>query len=464
MVVGIEASGLGAGGASGPGMLGILACSGPLPIEVAEAAIASGRLVHIVAIEGFAGPEVDRFPHERVSLGEVGRMLASFERAGAREIVIAGAMTRPNLLTLRVDWGLVRNLPTVLSMTKGGDDSVLRRVIRFFEGQGLTVVGAAEVAPALLASGGSIGSLAPRADQAAALGRASRLIGVLGRFDIGQAVVATADRIIAVEGVRGTDAMLGDLGPDGFAAGLGATGVLAKLPKPGQEMRIDLPAIGVETVRRAAAAGLAGIGVAAGGAIVLGRPNVARLADEAGLFVMGLETWRAAPPEEEIGPPDGFERDQAGKTQPLALQVLSRRAPTPADRRDISIGRQLMAALGAHAAGCAAIVVREHVLGISGALPLPAFVEAQGRPASWGRRAFKRQIGVLVIDDGAARDQPEGSDGGRLLDEALFRAARSAGLAVIVHLGPIGIGAARDERVAWANDVGLCLLAPEAPS
>ena len=436
--------------------LGVLACAGPLPIEIAEAALRQGRPVHIVAIDGFASEAVARFPHERVSLGQVGRILASFQRADVAEIVIAGAMVRPNLLTLRIDWGFVKSLPTVLALTKGGDDSVLRRIVRFFEGHGLAVVGAGEVAPALLAPAGAMTQAAPSSEAHRALARGAALIAALGPFDIGQGVVAADDGVIAVEGVRGTDAMLRDLGPDGVGEGLARGGVLVKLAKPGQEMRIDLPTIGPETVRKATAAGLAGIAVGAGAAIVLGRAEVAASGDAAGLFVVGLEIGGgrpggAPPPDQQAPVPTPAERP---------LVVAARRAPTPADRRDIGIGRRLMAVLREHDAGIGAIVSREHVLAVSARLPLPAVVRAQGRPASWGRRALRGRLGVLVVDGGRT-SAPSAAE---LLTAPLFRAALQCGLAGVVLLGELPGGEAGEAIRAWADEAGVFLMAEGLPA
>lgn len=433
--------------------LGILACAGPLPIEVAEAGIRQGRPVHIVAIDGFAGDAVARFPHERVSLGEVGRILASFRRAGVSEIVIAGAMVRPNLLELRIDWGFVANLPTVLALTKGGDDSVLRRIVRFFEGHGLVVVGAGEVAPELLAPSGPMTRAEPSPEAQRAITRGAALIAALGPFDIGQGVVVGEGGVIAVEGVRGTDAMLRDLGPGGAGERLARGGVLVKLAKPGQEMRIDLPTIGPETVRKATAAGLAGIAVGAGSAIVLERAELVALSNAADLFVVGLE-------------PRGNRIDDAVEVEPFGteatadglpdspLVVAARRAPTPADRRDIGIGRRLMAVLRAHGAGIGAIVSREHVLAVAARLPLPAVVAALGRPASWGRRALLRRLGVLVIDGRRDGAPPVAA----LLDAPLFRATLESGLAGVVLLGELPAGETGEAIRAWANEAGVFLM------
>ncbi len=441
-----------AAGSSGP--LGILACGGPLPLEIAEAGSRSGRPIHIVAIQGFADPAVARYPNEWVSLGQLGRMLSSFKQAGVREMVIAGAMQRPNLLALRVDWGFFRFLPTILALTKGGDDSVLRRVVRFFEQQDLTVLGVGETAPDLLAPSGTLTRGAPAPTHAAMIERASRLIADLGAFDVGQAVVADASGIVAVEGVRGTDALLSDLGPGGSGQSLGTGAVLVKLAKPGQEMRIDLPTIGPETVRRAEAAGLSGIAVGAGGAIVLERARVAAAADAAGLFVVGMEPLSLEAPAASL--PDG-----QLPTPALAARsaVAARRAPTPGDRADIAIGRRVMAVLRAHQAGPAVIVAAEHVMAISARMPLPHFVAAQGRPSSWGRRTFRGRLGVLLVDpkpDGAAASpvgvmQP-------VLDALLFRAVQQAGLAGVVWLGPLPADERRREIVAWADEAGVFLM------
>ena len=432
--------------------LGILACAGPLPIEIAEAATRQGRTVHIVAIASFADKEVGRYPHEWVSLGELGRMLDSFRRAQVGEIVIAGAMKRPDLLKLKIDWGFVRHIPTILALTKGGDDSVLRRVVRFFETQGLKVVGAGDVAPGLLAPSGTLSRQQPGSDDNIAIARGAALIGALGPFDIGQAVVARANGIVAVEGVRGTDAMLRDVGGDGAGRGVAGGAVLVKLAKPGQEMRIDLPTIGPETVKKAHAAGLAGVVVGARGAIVLERSRVVDEADAAGIFVTGLDV---ATVEAEAAKP-AAETTVAALTH---LHVAARRAPTPADRRDIGIGRRLMAVLKAHGAGRAAVVSREHVLAVAGKLPITALVGAQERTASWGRRAWRRRLGVLVVDRAS-----EGASIAADLDAALFRAMMASGLAGIAVLDALPEGEAGEQICAWANEAGVFLMTEETRS
>lgn len=434
---------------SGP--LGILAGAGAYPIEIAEAVSQRGRGVHIVAIDGFADAATARFPHERVGLGQVGRMLASLRRAGCRDMVIAGGLRRPDLTKLRPDWGLVRFLPTIIGLTRGGDDSVLRRVVRFFEGQGFIVRGAADVAPELLATTGPLGLRVPDADDEVAIRSAARAIQALGPFDIGQAAVATRDGVVALETTRGTDALLAALASDGAAAGQAHGGVLVKLAKPGQELRVDLPAIGPRTVEGAVAAGLKGIAVGAGHAIVLQRSAMSEAADRAGLFVQGID-----PSNVQAGLPiDPAEVPQT------ALRVVSRRAPTPAERRDVAIGRRLMGVVAREDLGRAAIVAGEHVLAVSGMLDPVAMIRATGRDSQWGRRLFKSQIGTLLIDVGA-RQGAASADVAGLLSLETFTAARDGGLAGIACLGGGLPAERREEIVGWAKDARIFLLVEEA--
>ncbi|MFV0295159.1 MAG: LpxI family protein [Hyphomicrobiaceae bacterium] len=446
------------GGEPDNGPLGILACAGQLPVEIARTTLGSGRAVHVVGIKGFVGEQIDEFSHERVGLGQVGRMLSSFHRAGVRQIVFAGAMQRPNLLSLRVDGGFFKALPTVLSLTRGGDDNVLRRVVKFFEKEGLQVVGVGDVAPALLAPEGRFSARALLEQETRALARARRLLAALGPFDIGQAVVATENTIAAVEGVRGTDAMLSDLGPGGIGAGVANGGVLLKLAKPGQEMRIDLPTIGRETVRLAHAAGIKAIGLGAGAAIVLDRERVAHDADEAGIALVGMPTGEggtAPESDRRKGVEGGHDTPE---TDGLVADIVARRTPTPADRRDIHIARAVLHQLVSQNAGQAVIICREHVLGIAAALPLVPFVGLQKASASWGRRFFSRRLGVLIVD---LRDVPRDqvvTDGGPISRE-LCQAAKSAGLAGIAILGGIDGDDARLSAAAWANEAELFLMA-----
>jgi hypothetical protein len=165
---------------------------------------------------------------------------------------------------------------------------VLSRVVRFFEEKGYRVHGAGDVAPELLAGEGVLGDKRPSADDKADIEIALGVVSALGRLDVGQAAVVTRGHVIAVEAAEGTDAMLARCAElRARSTRRGPAGVVVKAPKPGQERRVDLPTIGPDTVRQAAAAGLAGIAVIAGQVLMAERDATIAAANEHGLFLVG---------------------------------------------------------------------------------------------------------------------------------------------------------------------------------
>ena len=279
------------------GPLAILAGGGAFPKAVAEAARAEGRAVVIAAIRGEADPAIEVFPHRWVGRGQLGTILKLFRRAGARDLVIIGGIRDRRLPRLsELDLGAIFEFLRNLRILTRGDDSLLRRIARIFERRGLRIVGAAEVAPDLLMTDGPLGRLRPAPDGLADVEVGIAAARAHGARDLGQAVIVVDGRVAAREGRDGTDAMLAaHAAPRPPVAP--RHGVLVKLPKPIQDLRLDMPAIGPATVAAAAAAGLAGIAVEADGTLVADRPAVAAAADAAGLWVWGFgrEAGRAAP-------------------------------------------------------------------------------------------------------------------------------------------------------------------------
>ncbi len=273
--------------AAPPRTLGILAGGGRLPAQVAAAARAAGRSVFIVGLEGFAERAVlAGWPHEVIRMGAAGRILAALRAAGCQDLVLIGPVRRPSLLDLRPDGEGARILARIGRAAFAGDDGLLAAVIKVLGDEGFRVVGAQEILRAPLGAAGVLTRAAPDALAMSDIARGVSVVRALGEVDVGQGCIVQQGLVLAVEAVEGTDAMLArtvDLRRDGPG------GVLVKLVKPGQDRRADLPTIGPDTIAGARAAGLRGVAFEAGGTILADAEATIAAADEAGLFLLGLD-------------------------------------------------------------------------------------------------------------------------------------------------------------------------------
>lgn len=268
----------------------------------------------VCELEGYPSGLV---PAPRVfRIERLGAFLADLGRAGVTEVCLAGRIGRPKLDPAAIDPATLPLVPRMMAALSEGDDAALRVVLAFFEEAGFTIRAAHEILPDLLPPEGVPTRAGPGDAAGRDVARAVSAHAALGAADIGQALVVAGGQVLAVEAQPGTDWMLtsllardpvfaptGDIFDDplGVAAdilggparaprprrdpALPPGGLLYKAPKPGQDRRVDLPAIGPETVRRAAAAGLEGIVIEAGGVLVLDAGEVLAKADAAGLFL-----------------------------------------------------------------------------------------------------------------------------------------------------------------------------------
>ncbi len=277
--------------------LGIIAGGGELPIAIAEAALGEGRPVFLLGLQGLARPEnLRNFPHAFVSLGEVGKALRLLRDAGCSEVTLAGKVPRPQFREIKLDARAALLLPKVLAAALRGDDALLRAVVSIFEKEGLRVIGSAEAARDLLAPAGHLGEYEPTEQEFEDIAKAREVVRAMGTLDIGQAAVVCEGLVLAVEAAEGTDEMLrrvADLPETVRGTSEHRRGVLVKAPKPHQERRVDLPVVGIATVELAARAGLSGIAVEAGSALIVTRRMVAEAADYHEIFVYGFEAPKA---------------------------------------------------------------------------------------------------------------------------------------------------------------------------
>ncbi|WEF23086.1 UDP-2,3-diacylglucosamine diphosphatase LpxI [Paracoccus sp. S3-43] len=240
----------------------------------------------VYALDGFApaGVEAQPFRLERLV-----PFLDSLLDQDVSRVVFAGAIRRPRLEPDLFDGRTAQLVPRIMMAMQAGDDGALRAVLDVFQEHGLAIASVAEVAPGLIPAQGVLAGEPSAADRRDAA-RAALILATLGPLDVGQGVVVAQGQCLAIETLPGTAAMLD------FAArhaGLrpnpdGPRGVFFKAPKPGQDMRIDLPTLGPDSVTQAAQAGLAGIAWQAGGVILLDRAEAVRRADAAGLFLWAM--------------------------------------------------------------------------------------------------------------------------------------------------------------------------------
>ncbi len=284
-------------GSADPGPLGVIAGNGDLPAELVRAVRATGRAVVLVAIRGESEAGLADLGARWVDWGQVGKLFGLLRRDGVRDIVLIGGVSRrPDFKSIVSDFETLKRLPRILSAMIGGDDSVLTRVLRLVEEEGFRIMGAQDVAPALLAGIGALGRDRPGERDERDIRLCRAVITALGPYDVGQAAVAMEGRVVAIEAAEGTDAMLVRVAEARAARRIsakGTVGVLVKGPKPGQDLRVDLPTIGRRTVEAVKAAGLAGIAVEAGRVLIADRAATIAAADQAGIFIVGYKVGRA---------------------------------------------------------------------------------------------------------------------------------------------------------------------------
>lgn len=281
-------------GSGGP--LGIICGGGDFPVQVAEAAQAAGRDVLLIGLQGSADPGIEAFPHVWAHVGEVGKVFKALGEAGAQDLILVGSVRRPAAKDVKLDWVGMKSVASLGRLLSGGDDQVLAGLITFLEEHGYLVLGIPDVAPDLLVRPGPLGRSKPDKAALSDVAVARKVLEVLGPFDVGQAAVVADGRVLAVEAAEGTDSMLRRVAKLRAQKRLrGEGGCLVKMAKSGQDLRVDLPAIGPKTVEGAVEAKLSGIAVEAGRAIATDTAALVKTADKAGLYIYGFGSGGGVP-------------------------------------------------------------------------------------------------------------------------------------------------------------------------
>jgi len=270
--------------------IGLIAGGGRLPEYVVEAATETNTLGLVIALDPFVSDQNFQGV-ERLRLGQFGKIVRRLKQANCSHVCFAGIVKRPDFKRLKPDLKTLRNLPGTIRAAGQGDDALMRHVLGLFEQEGFAIVSPQDVCADLMLTEGVMGKVLMTDEHRDDALKACEIASAIGALDIGQGAVVARGVTLAVEAQEGTDAMLIRL--LNLPEALRGTpeqrvGVLAKLVKPMQDVRIDLPTLGPATVLHASEAGLAGIVAEAGSAFVIEREETLRLANEAGLFIAGL--------------------------------------------------------------------------------------------------------------------------------------------------------------------------------
>ncbi len=267
--------------------LAIIAGKGDLPKMIIKKCQEEAREFFVILIHGEAS-NVDflEYNHAIIGFGEISKILNILKTNQVKELVFAGGVTKPSMTGMKVDGKGAVLLSKILGNKFFGDDNLLSTIINFFEKEGFRVVGADKIIDDLLAGRGVLGNVKPTAEMLKDIEIGKNALQVMSDLDIGQAIIVQQKQIVGVEAIEGTDALIKRCEDLQFKQGSKA--VLVKMKKHNQNTKIDLPALGIETIKNLAKSGFAGVAVQANFCLIINQKEVIKLADELGLFVVGV--------------------------------------------------------------------------------------------------------------------------------------------------------------------------------
>lgn len=269
------------------GRIGIIAGRGDLPLKLATNLQNKGQSPYLLLVKGEANPDqYTSFPHDIIPITKIGRFLKVLKRENCKRVTLIGPVARPDFKNILPDIEGLKLLGRITSAASKGDDGLMRAITGFVEERGFQIVGAHELEQDLLSTRGVLGKIQPTDNDFKDIEKGSDVIITLGRFDIGQAVIVRDQYVLGIEAAEGTEGLIRRCTEFKWDY---AAGTLIKRSKPGQDLRADMPTIGVETVKQAHQAGLKGIAIEAGRSQIVDRDLTIQSADELGLFIYGCD-------------------------------------------------------------------------------------------------------------------------------------------------------------------------------
>ena len=272
--------------------IGLIAGNGSFPLLVLDAARARGLDVVVAAIREEASPDIEQHGALSVhwlSLGELSKLIEILKREGVRRAVMAGQVKHKQIFSsIRPDWRLAKVL---LSLTTRNTDSLIGAVAKVLNDEGITLMNSTELLEPLLARAGVLTRRAPGEQEQKDIDYGRRVGRHLALYDIGQTVVIAAAACVAVEAMEGTDATIERAAGimralEGDTSTLSRNLTVVKVAKPGQDMRFDVPVVGVKTIETMRSAGATCLAVDAGKCLLIDGERVIEAANAAGICLL----------------------------------------------------------------------------------------------------------------------------------------------------------------------------------
>jgi DUF1009 family protein len=272
--------------------IGLIAGNGSFPLLVLDAARAQGFDVIVAAIKEEASPEIEQHGATAVhwlSLGELSRLIETFQREGVQRALMAGQVKHKQIFSsIRPDWKLAKLL---LSLGTRNTDSLLGAVAKMLADEGITLENSTSFLKPLLAQAGLLTQRAPTPQEKKDIKYGRTVARQLAQYDIGQTVVVAESACVAVEAMEGTDAAIVRAGEimrslAGDASTLGRELTVVKIAKPNQDMRFDVPVVGVKTIEVMSQAGATCLALDAGKCLLLDGNAIIVAADAAGITIV----------------------------------------------------------------------------------------------------------------------------------------------------------------------------------
>ena len=267
--------------------LAIIAGKGKLPKMIIKKCREQQRDFLVILIAGEpSNVEFLQYDHHIIGFGEISKIINILKSNQVKALVFSGGVTKPSMAGMKVDTKGAILLSKILGNKFFGDDNLLSTIINFFEKEGFKVIGADQIIEDLLAGKGVLGNIQPSAEMLKDVEIGQHALQVMSDLDIGQAIVVQQKQIVGVEAIEGTDALIKRCGDLQFKQGSRA--ILVKMKKKNQNTKIDLPALGEKTIKNLSESRFAGVAVQKNHCLIINKKEVIKLADELGLFIIGV--------------------------------------------------------------------------------------------------------------------------------------------------------------------------------